>query len=250
MHPEACPECKDKEFIRKGIGTQQVVSILEQMFPKARVGRADLDLTVNRKLWQQTITAFEKRDLDILVGTQTITKGYHFPHVTLVGILWADINLNFPLFNAHETTLQQLIQVAGRAGRNHEKSTVIMQAMADHPIFKYVTETEYLAFYEREIEQRLIVGYPPTKRLEEIELKHANEETVEKEGMRLAFELMKHKNIIVLGPAQPPVSRIKKIFSRKIYLKADNFNHISDALKSINQKYYKSTLFFTPNPQT
>lgn len=248
--PAHCPECKEKEFLHKGIGTQQVVSILQKMFPTARIARADLDTTVNRKIWKKTISDFENRNLDILVGTQTITKGYHFPHVTLVGILWADINLHFPLFNASETTLQQLIQVAGRAGRSCEKSTVILQTMGEHKIFNYITERRYPDFYEQEIAQRYLVGYPPTKRLQEIELKHQKEEVVETEAHRLVLELINHKALTVLGPAQPPVARIKKIFSRKIYIKAESFTPISEALKAINQKQYKSSLFFTPNPQT
>ena len=119
--PKCCPECNKKEFLKKGIGTQQVVTILEKIFPYARIGRADLDTTTKKKLWQETMEDFEAGCIDILVGTQTISKGFHFPRVTLVGVLWADLNLHFPVFNATETTLQQLIQVAGRAGRNHGK---------------------------------------------------------------------------------------------------------------------------------
>ena len=96
--------------------------ILEKLFPHARIGRADMDVSSKKTLWQQTMTDFENGAIDILVGTQTITKGFHFPNVTLVGILWADLNLHFPVYNAAETSLQQLIQVAGRAGRAREGS--------------------------------------------------------------------------------------------------------------------------------
>ena len=248
MQPQRCPECRDTEFLKKGIGTQQIVTLLQKFFPQARVGRADLDTTVNRTTWQKTLSAFRNQELDILVGTQTITKGYHFPNVTLVGILWGDINLNFPHYNAQETTLQQLIQVAGRAGRQHPESSVIVQAMSNHSLFDYVNELNYLKFYQQEMEQRKEVGYPPFKRFAEVELKHTNEETVEKEADQLAMELMNQKNILVLGPTQPPVARIKKIFSRKLFIKAAGFEPIIAAYQTVDHKKFKSKLFFTPNP--
>jgi primosomal protein N' (replication factor Y) len=248
MQPERCTECGDTEFLRKGIGTQQVVSILQKMFPQARIARADLDATVNRIGWQKTMEDFQNQKLDILVGTQTITKGYHFPNVTLVGILWGDINLNIPQYNSQETTLQQLIQVAGRAGRQRPDSLVIVQAMQNHPIFNFVNEIDYLKFYEQELAQRAEVGYPPLKRFAEIELKHTKELIVEEEADHLAMELMQSKDVLILGPAQPPVAKIKKIFSRKIYLKADGFNQISIAFQKIDKKKFKSKIYFTPNP--
>lgn len=248
--PKTCGKCSSEELISKGIGTQQVVTILERMFPQARIARADLDSTVDRKLWTHVMDGFERGDIDILVGTQTITKGYHFPNVTLVGILWADVNLNFPLYNAQETTLQQIIQVAGRAGRQHAGSKVIVQSLGCHELFKFVNEVDYPVFYEHEIAKRKELSYPPTKRLAEIEVKHKNEQIVEKEASRLAFELMSNPDIKVLGPAQPPVAKIKELFSRKIYIKADNFAAINKALDTINPKYYKVKIYFTPNPQT
>jgi len=121
--PEKCITCKKDKFLKKGVGTQQIVSILEEMFINAKIARADLDTTTQKKQWQQIMIDFGNGDINILVGTQTITKGYHFPHVTLVGIIWADLNLHFPIFNAAETTLQQIIQVAGRAGRQSDRRT-------------------------------------------------------------------------------------------------------------------------------
>lgn len=250
QQPMRCPECKDTEFLNKGIGTQQIVTILKKLLPSARVARADLDTTINRTTWQKTLKAFEGQKLDILVGTQTITKGYHFPNVTLVGILWGDINLNFPVYNAQETTLQQLVQVAGRAGRMHPESSVIVQSMNNHPVFEYVNELDYLKFYEQEIKERKEVNYPPLTRFAEIELKHSNEKTVETESTQLVFELMNNETIQVLGPAQPPVAKIKKVFSRKLFIKSQSFVFIKNAYASINHKEYKSRLYFTPNPQS
>ncbi|MFC1842615.1 primosomal protein N' [Candidatus Dependentiae bacterium] len=251
--PKVCPDCKKKEFLKKGIGTQQVVTILEKIFPYARIGRADLDTTTKKKLWQETMSDFEAGCIDILVGTQTISKGFHFPRVTLVGVLWADLNLHFPIFNATETTLQQLIQVAGRAGRNHEKSEVIVQAMDIHKVFDYLNEIDYLKFYANEIENRKLLGYPPYKRLVEIELKNTNESHIEKESQILVITLSQvcKKNnlaIDVLGPAQPPVSKIKNTYIRKIYLKGTNTKLIGALFASIDTSRYSSRIFFTPNP--
>lgn len=252
--PVNCPDCKSSEssFIKKGIGTQQIVAILEKLFPQARIGRADFDATVNKKRWQKTVKLFSEGEIDILVGTQTIAKGYHFPKVTLVGVLWADINLHFPRYNAAEVTLQQLIQVAGRAGRQTEDSTVIIQTMIEHPIFKFVNETDYLSFYTYELEKRLEVGYPPAFRFCEIELKHENEIIVQEDAEKLAdylIELNEQKKLVtILGPVVPPVAKIKHVHSRVIFLKAKTFADIMSLYRLVEKNAYKSKLFFTPNP--
>lgn len=253
--PEQCPQCTNKktEFIKKGIGTQQVVTILERLFPHARIGRADLDTTLKKKLWQQIVADFKQGNLDILVGTQTITKGFHFPGVTLVGVLWADLNLHFPVYNATETTLQQLIQVAGRAGRQSEKSTVIVQAMSDHPVFAYLNEVDYLTFYEHEVRNRQQLSYPPCGRLALIELKHTHEPIIEKESVALTvflINIVKRHNIPiqVLGPAEPPVSKIKRTHIRKIYLKCSSARLLGALFGAIDQQHYACQLFYTPNP--
>lgn len=253
LQPAACPTCKKTSFLRKGIGTQQVVTILKALYPHARIERADLDTSANKKLLQQIMCDMHEGTIDILVGTQTITKGYHFPRVTLVGILWADLNLNFPIFNAAETSLQQLIQVAGRAGRQSDSSEVIVQAMQNHTIFEYVHELNYLQFYRQELENRHLLGYPPSKRLVEIELKHPNEAIVEQEANSMAANLLAdqqrhHLSITILGPAKPIVHKIKNMFSRKIYIKATQMNDIVQAYQRIDQKDYLSSIFFTPNP--
>ncbi len=251
--PATCGTCKSSSFLQKGIGTQQVVTLLEKLFPQARITRADLDTTVNKKKWRQTMKDFEEGALDILVGTQTITKGYHFPRVTLVGILWADINLSLPIYNAAEVSLQQLIQVSGRAGRQSAESHVIVQTMIDHPIFNFLHEQSYTRFYQHEIENRHLVHYPPCIRFAEIELKHKEESIVAQEAdlFAQAFKLSSEntsKKILLLGPSQPPVHRIKNVFSRKMYIKAKLMKDIIDTYKSIDKSDYKSGIFFTPNP--
>lgn len=253
--PQACPGCRvaDDPFIKKGIGTQQLVAIVQSLFPVARIARADVDSTLNKKKWKQTVDAFHAGDIDILIGTQTITKGYHFPRVTLVGVIWADLNLNFPHFNAAETALQQLIQVAGRAGRASHESEVIVQTMAEHQIFSYLSETDYMNFYDAEIEGRELVGYPPCIRFVEIELKSTDAVGVEREAQQLASFLRSSvdrnkETIRVLGPARPVVHMIKNLSSRKIYLKCASMNPLIALFQSIDHSHYTSSIYFTPNP--
>jgi primosomal protein N' (replication factor Y) len=253
--PPTCPTCKTHadDFLKKGIGTQQLATIVQKLFPHARVARADLDVSSKKKMWQKVVEQFHARELDILVGTQTITKGYDFEHVTLVGIIWADLNLHFPKYNATETTLQQLIQVAGRAGRKREHSLVIVQTMAEHNAFAYLEENTYIQFYQQEIQQRLDVGYPPCKRLVEIELKYHNEAIVEREARQMVTQLLARieqleLDVQVLGPSCPPIAKIKKTYARTLYLKGTDMTLLQQLYRTIATTRYKSSCYFTPNP--
>ncbi len=247
---EICPDCKGKDFLNKGIGTQQVVTILQRLFPQAKIERADLDTTSKKKAWQQTVQDFYDKKIDILVGTQSITKGYHFPHVTLVGILWADVNLHFPIYNAAETTLQQLIQVAGRAGRQSENSKVIVQTMTPHAVFNYINEIDYLKFYTSEIAKRHDVGYPPAKHIAEIEIRCTHQQTVEKDADRIADFLisMADGDVLVLGPVPAVVYRVQKTYCQKIFLKSINRTAMIQLFAAIDQDAFASSLFFTIDP--
>ncbi len=253
--PKQCPGCKadESQLLKKGIGTQQLVSLLQKLFPNARIERADMDVTINKKKWQQTVRAFHDGAIDILVGTQTITKGYHFPRVTLVGVIWADLAIHTPLYNASEVALQQLIQVAGRAGRQHEKSLVIIQTMRENPLFEYLHEVDYLSYYQHESVHRKELRYPPFVRLVELELKHHDESVVDKEAKFLGTVLRKKiadhdLEVAVLGPAKPPVHKIKNFYARKMYLKSESMAHIALLFQTIDKRYFKSSLFFTPHP--
>lgn len=251
--PTSCPACNadEKKLLKRGIGTQQLVTILEKLFPYARIGRADLDTSSNKKIWKQTMHDFSSGAINILVGTQTITKGYHFPNVTLVGIIWADLNLHFPIYNASETTLQQLLQVAGRAGRTHTSSLVIVQYMAEHEIFSYLDERQYCNFYAAEYARRQELGYPPCNRLIELALKHGDQAIVEHESQLLAKIIKQHLTPSIgtlLGPSKPPVHMIKHIHTRKLYLKGPNMQKLLALIQQSTPKGLKSTIFLTPNP--
>ena len=247
--PACCPKCQKTEFLKKGIGTQQIVQILQKLFPVARIARADLDTTSKKKSWQQTFKQFNDGEIDILVGTQTITKGYHFAHVTLVGIIWADLHINLPHFNATQNTLQLLLQVAGRAGRERPESQVIVQSMTHHPIFEHLHEENYLKFFERELEQRTLLCYPPCGRFAEIELTHGQEVVVERDAITASNYLanLHLPALTILGPAAPPVAKIKNINRRAIYLKAPTMGIIITAYQQLKRQKFKSTLHFNPS---
>lgn len=255
--PSVCPECgvSERKFLKKGMGTQQLMSMVQSLFPAARVARLDLDVTVQRKKLQKTMDAMHDGTLDILIGTQSVCKGYHFPRVTLVGIIWADINIHFPLYNAPENTLQQLIQVAGRAGRQSINSDVIIQAMSHHALFDYIKEVDYLRFYEYEMNKRKLLRYPPFNRLVHFEMRHSNETIVEREAHQcaeLSRRYIQERNytIELLGPAKPMVYKLKNMHIRSMYCKAASIQEVLYLVEHLKKQSLTSVLVYTPNPVT
>lgn len=252
--PHSCPTCKapEDQLLKKGIGTQQAVALLQTMFPAARIERADMDITRTKKKWASLVEKFSNGEIDILVGTQTITKGYHFPNVTLVGILWADVNIHFPVFDASERTLQQLIQVAGRAGRARTQSTVIVQSMSHHDIFEYLHEVDYLKFYAAQMESRKSLCYPPYFQLIEVELKYQQEEILERESHNLATTLLtlssrKETSLVrILGPAKPLLHKVANMHHRTIFIKTPALADALQLFSAIDRSAYKSAIYFTP----
>jgi primosomal protein N' (replication factor Y) (superfamily II helicase) len=251
---ESCPEClcDSNKFLKKGIGTQQVVQILRSLFPDAVIEKADLDSVKKKKSWIKTVSLFELGKIDILVGTKTITKGYHFPNVTFVGILWADLNLHFPVFSAAEETLQQIIQVAGRAGRMFSGSRVVVQVMKWNRIFDYIDERKYLSFVDFEMSQRKECCYPPFTNLFCIELKNKNLDILEKDANSLVkimnvFICKKGLRVLTFGPSRPIVHKIKNIESRNILLKSCSVKSIFYLLSMLDFHKFDSNIFVTPS---
>lgn len=252
--PASCRQCKSHDdLLKKGVGTQQLVEQVQKLFPNARIARADLDATVHKKRWSETVRRFYQREIDILVGTQTITRGYHFPGVTLVGLIWADVNLSIPLYNAAETTLQQIVQVAGRAGRASHNGLVVVQTMTPHPLFEYVNEVDYVRFFEYEMAFRERLGYPPIARFAELELRNESESFVDLDAQscfaRLrAFVLETHAALTILGPSKPAVEKVQGVHMRKLYLKSPSYAVIEAACEGLGACEHGSRLFFTPQP--
>lgn len=253
--PLMCPECggSHQEFLKKGIGTQQLVALLQKLFPTASIARADLDTTSKKRSWNNTVEQMYAGQIDILVGTQSITKGYHFPGVTLVGVLWADLNLHFPMYNAAETTLQQLIQVAGRAGRQSDDSLVVVQAFDQHAIFNFIDETLYMKFYEHEILNRADAIYPPCGHLAEIEFKSQDQKAMIYETVMIA-NLLRSKvkelgyGAEILGPAQSLVYKVKRVYTQKLLLKSLSRRQLINLFRQIRKISLSSSIYFTIDP--
>ncbi len=160
--PRKCPECRDPAIALQGFGTQKVEDILPKLFPEARIARIDADAMRKKHALRDTLNAFQARKIDILVGTQMIAKGLHFPNVTLVGILNADIGLHVPDFRAGERVFQLLTQVAGRAGRGDLEGEVIVQTFTPHsPSIQFARHHDYDGFSGQELEFRRQFSYPP-----------------------------------------------------------------------------------------
>ena len=185
--PEHCPQCQSTAIKRYGVGTEKVEAEVRRLLPKARVARLDRDTAPHSGRALEILEDFAAGDLDILVGTQMITKGHHFPQVTLVGVIAADLSLFFPEYHAGERTFQLLSQVAGRAGRGAAKGTVLIQTYhPDHYVFQTVQVPGLRGLFERELESRRQLGYPPFTRLALVRLSGPKEEPVAREARRLA----------------------------------------------------------------
>ena len=180
--PKVCPndKCKNPAIRYSGLGTQKVEEVLGKLFPKARVKRMDADVMKRKEDYRKVLGDFRTGKIDILIGTQMIAKGLHFPNVTLVGIIFADLSLSMPDFRAGERTFQLLTQVAGRAGRGDVEGEVFVQAFAPfHPAIQYARRHDFVGFYEQELEFREQLKYPPTARVALLTLKGRNEQKVQ-----------------------------------------------------------------------
>jgi primosomal protein N' (replication factor Y) len=221
--PPVCPLCGG-ELETKGFGTEKIEEDIKEIFPNINVARLDLDSTRRKNAYEETITGFERGEIDMLIGTQMITKGLDFERVSLVGILNADTMLNYPDFRAHERAFQLMAQVSGRAGRKGKQGTVILQTSnPEHPIIEQVIHNDYLSMYSNQIAEREAFRYPPFVRLVEITLKHTSAEKVSMAASSLAEELKQQLGAsAVLGPDNPAVPRIQNLFLKHIVLKLPN----------------------------
>jgi primosomal protein N' (replication factor Y) len=199
------------------------------IFPKVKVGRMDLDTTRTRKSYERLIEAFENREIDILIGTQMISKGLDFDHVRLVGILNADNMLNFPDFRSWERSFQLIAQVSGRAGRKNKRGKVIIQSgNPENIVIKKITENDYKSFFTQQMLERKTFRYPPYFRLVKLTLRHKQLPKVSKAANLLADELVKLLGDRVVGPEFPLVSRIFNYHQKCILVKIERDKHFSE----------------------
>ena len=232
----ACEACGNATLDKKGFGTEQVQEELEALFPNAKVGRMDLDTTRGKFAYEKIITAFEQHEMDILVGTQMVTKGLDFRNVSLVGIMNADTLLNFPDYRAHERSFQLLTQVAGRAGRTKKRGKVLVQTYNPyHQILQQVSNTDFDKMYAEQLYEREQYKYPPELRIIKITLKDKDYNKLNEASDWFANSLRNVLNDTVLGPEFPVVSRIRRLYLKNIILKVQKNKSIAQTKNSIKR---------------
>ncbi|MFT6746890.1 MAG: primosomal protein N' (replication factor Y) [Glaciecola sp.] len=234
----ACSACGSVETGLKGFGTEMIQEEVKKYFPTAKVARMDLDTTRGKNSYLDLITKFSDNEIDVLVGTQMLTKGLDFGNVSLVGVLNADQMLNYPDFRAYERAYQLLTQVSGRSGRRKKRGKVVFQTYSPyHTIIRNVIENNFQGMYENEILNRKNFDYPPFYRLINITLKHQDKSLLdacaEGFGIALKGELTEKR---VLGPEYPAISRINKLYQKTILVKFEK-SVAPQAVKEIIQKW-------------
>lgn len=220
--PERCPACKENKFTDIGTGTEKVEEQIAHLFEGITTLRMDLDTATTRTQFERIISDFSEHKADILIGTQMVTKGLDFDHVSVVGILDADTMLNLPDFRSYERTFQTLSQVAGRAGRNNTAGHVILQTRsAESDIIRQITQGDYWQMFYTQMTERQLFHYPPFRRLIYVYLRHKDDELLEHLAADMAERLRQIFGERVLGPDRPPIARLHSLYIRKIMLKIE-----------------------------
>lgn len=245
--PRSCPACGSVELVNRGFGTEKIEDNIREIFPDAKVARMDLDTTRSRSAYERIIADFEAGKTHILIGTQMVSKGLDFDHVSVVGILNADNMLNYPDFRAHERAFQLMAQVAGRAGRRDKRGLVILQTKSpDLPVIHQVVTNDYKQMYEDQTAERKLFHYPPFCRFIYVYLKHRKEDVVTQAADTLAAWLRTAFGDKVLGPDKPPVGRIQMLFIKKIVIKLDlnmSGTKVRDYLLSVQRQLIEDERF-------
>jgi primosomal protein N' (replication factor Y) len=218
--PSSCGACGTNNLRYKGFGTEKIEEEIEILFPSAKVARMDLDTTRSKYAYKQLIDEFELGNIDILVGTQMVTKGLDFDHVSVVGVLNVDNVLNFPDFRSFEKAYQLIVQVSGRAGRKNKKGTVYIQTNhPEHAVINHVLADDYLQFYQSQINEREQFHYPPFTRIIELSVVSKDSNVVNDISQQLANQLKPLFGGMMLGPEFPLVAKIKDQYYKRILLK-------------------------------
>ncbi len=238
---QQCQACGSVEIDSKGFGTEQVEEEVKALFPNHKVARMDLDTTRGKYGYEKIITALEQQEIDILVGTQMLTKGLDFRNVKLVGIMNADNMLNFPDFRAHERSFQLMLQVAGRAGRTDKRGKVLIQTYNPyHRILQQVSTNNYVEMFNEQMNDRHNYKYPPLYRLIKITLKHRDFNKVNFAADWYTKSLRQVFRDNVLGPEFPPVSRIRNLYHKNILVKIppkQSLSKTKEAIIKINNSF-------------
>jgi len=252
--PKVCPVCESLKLKSKGVGTQKIEEDLQELFPEASLLRMDFDTTRAKNAYQTIINEFSEGEVDILVGTQMISKGLDFDNVSLVGVFNADKIINFPDFRSSEKAFQMLTQVSGRAGRKKKPGKVLIQtAGPEHDVLQFVLNNDYKGFYAKEIKEREGFRYPPFSRIIGITTKHIDR-TISHKAAGLLAKILKDKlgEARVLGPEKGLVERIRNQYIFEVFMKLEKDKLNIPAIKTFlreqitelnTQKEFKSIRF-------
>lgn len=228
--PAECPACHSTHLRMMGIGTERIEEDLQIFFPEARIARMDLDSTLQKNLYMELLNDFAERRIDILVGTQMVTKGLDFEHVSVVGVVNADNLINYPNFRSYERAFQQLTQVSGRAGRHGDAGKVIIQTYNPaHQILQKVEDNDYKGLFSDQDNERRVFRYPPYYRLVEVTLKHRESDVLNKAADWLAAQMRGLFGNRVMGPEYPLVSRVRALYLKTITVRFERTENIADA---------------------
>lgn len=220
--PQYCPECHQPALHMRGFGTEKIEDELAIFFPEANIGRLDLDKMKSRQAFEKLMLDFEAGKIQILVGTQLVTKGLDFENVALVGVLDADSMLNFPDFRAFERSFQLMTQVSGRAGRRDIRGKVIIQTTdPGHPVIQRVLNNDFHSFYSEQMEERVMFKYPPVVRFIRLTLRHEIPSILDGGALFLSRELKEIFGNRILGPQYPPVNRTHGKYIKQIIMKIE-----------------------------
>ena len=240
--PNNCPKCASDHVQFLGTGSERVEDELHVQFPEARIARLDRDTVTGKRQFEDILSNFRERNFDILVGTQMIAKGHDIPNVTLVGVVSADVGLGMPDFRAAERTFQLLTQVAGRAGRGDLPGEVYLQTInPDHYAIRLASQQDYPAFYEKELNFRRFMKYPPFAAMANVLVRAPEQEN----ALRMSTELGRHlspapENMRIMGPAEAPVPRLKSEYRYQLLIK-------SGSRKLLNEVLTKARAFANAN---
>lgn len=239
--PEKCPSCGAERLEKVGAGTQRVEEIIANTFRGSRIFRLDQDSARGKDAVFELMEKMRSGEIDILLGTQMVAKGFDFHRVAVVGVLLADIGLNFPDFRASERVFSLLVQVAGRGGRGEAPGRVIIQTLDDERhIFKFLKNHDYYGFYRNELEVRRVLSYPPFSRITRILTRGADEpsvgEAVERVAAAVRGELAGVEGATVLGPARAPLGRIGGNFRHHLIIKSRDTRSVRPALRRASEE--------------
>jgi primosomal protein N' (replication factor Y) len=255
--PSVCPKCGSEHIHFMGSGSERVEDELHGEFPEAKIARLDRDTVAGKRQFEDILQNFRERSFDILVGTQMIAKGHDIPNVTLVGVVSADVGIGMPDFRAAERTFQILTQVAGRAGRGDLPGIVYMQTInPDHYAIRFAAQQDYNGFFEKELQFRRFMKYPPFAAMANVLIRAAKQE----DALRMSTELGHHitpapENMRIMGPAEAPVPRLKAEYRYQLLIKSGSRKDLNALLRKAQefarvQKWSATALVIDVDPLT